>query len=106
MSYSNNEKEIRLFITVEIHHGLAYVNGKKLELPPTVSSIIETDTIHTVSYPPNSDWNTHNYGPLVVPKNDNNPYYFVLCDNRRNSFDSRVWGFVRYENIVGRVFFC
>ena len=85
---------------MEIRHGLAYVNGKKLELPPTVSSTIETDTIHTVSYPPNSDWNTHNYGPLVVPKNDNNPYYFVLGDNRPNSLDGLAWVFVCRENII------
>jgi len=37
-------------------------------------------------------------GELVVPPNQ----YFVLGDNRDHSLDSRYWGFVPRENIIGR----
>jgi len=37
-------------------------------------------------------------GQLIVPQD----YYFAMGDNRDDSSDSRYWGFVPRENIIGR----
>jgi signal peptidase I len=44
---------------------------------------------------------THDWGPIVVPAD----HYFVMGDNRDQSYDSRFWGFLPRPHIRGRPLF-
>jgi signal peptidase I len=68
---------------VEIVNGTVFVNGVEL-VEPYVTNFAHYDNPKTI----------------VPPGN-----YYVLGDNRSNSFDSHAWGPVPEENIIGQAMF-
>ncbi len=72
---------------VEIRERKIYINDRLIEDPWGVFS----------SWGPSSG---DNYGPEVVPPH----FLLVLGDNRDNSQDSRYWGFVPLDDVLGKAF--
>jgi signal peptidase I len=85
--------------TVEVHDKAVYVNGKKLDEPYKIH--VDSTTYGADSWTPEELKVRDNYGPVVIPADN----YFVMGDNRDNSNDSRYWGFVTWDEIIGKPLF-
>lgn len=97
---------------VEVRNNQVFINGKPLPLIEVgrgeengVRKVIYEEVLpegkkHKVQFYEDFPFSKRDFGPVVVPPN----HYFVMGDNRDNSEDSRYWGFVPRENIVGKAF--
>lgn len=73
---------------VEYKDNILYINGEKIEENFERASTTE-------------DFKAEELGSKTIPDN----YYLVLGDNRSNSTDSRKFGFVNIDEIIGKVEF-
>ena len=76
--------------TIEIRNKMIHINGKKID--DKWGHYLDNNVMPVYISPKD------NLGPVTVPKGS----YFVMGDNRDRSLDSRFWGFVRKEDLVGR----
>lgn len=87
--------------TLEVIDKKVFVDSMAFRVPPHMKHIDRRvfNRDQTTFFPTFLDLGSRdNYGPITLPENA----YWAMGDNRDNSEDSRAWGFVPYENIVGQ----
>jgi signal peptidase I len=80
--------------TVDIHDGRVWINGQRLDEPYTIGT---SEPAPPTFYEGEFVNRSSSVFPYKVPPN----CYFAMGDNRHNSLDSRFWGCVPRNDIIG-----
>ncbi len=83
--------------TVEIRNSQLYVNGVISDNPERAKFIDAQRQNEQAFVPDRRGTGRDNFGPYVIPANT----FFMMGDNRDNSYDSRFWGTVPRANVLG-----
>ncbi len=84
--------------TLEVRDKTVYIDGQPLQEPYKVHRDSDVYTRRSSPHAFLSDLGRDNFGPVKIPEGN----YFMMGDNRDNSADSRYFGFVPHDYIVGR----